>query len=466
MATKQIVIPDIGDFEDVAIIDVYIKVGTTLSVEDSVVALESEKAVIDIPSPFAGKITKVLVKEGDLVSKDTPVAEIEVASEGEQEADSKTSNDKTQEEEKGQEGEPSSPAKKEQKGEEAGEEGETEAREKDTKGKPEEPDQRGKEGQQEPKHGQDTKDLVNEQESGSVFHATPSLRKYARELGVELSKVEGTGPHGRILHEDVQALVKKALSGKGENASFGKIELEDFSKYGEVERQKISRIQKISGPHLQKSWQIIPHVTQYDEADVTELEAFRKSLKAEMKKEQGSDAVSISILSFIIKAVTTALKRFPEMNASYDEDSKELILKRYYHIGIAVDTPEGLIVPVLKDADRKSITEIATELVEISIRARDRKLKPDDLAGGSFSISSLGGIGGTGFTPIINPPQVAILGVARTVKKPVWDGEGFVPRDILPFSVAYDHRVIDGAMGVRFTTYLASLLGDLRRVLL
>ncbi len=441
MATKQILIPDIGDFEEVAIIDVYIKVGDTLAVEDSVVALESDKAVIDIPSPFEGKITKILIKEGDLVSKDTPVAEIEVASEGEGK----------QEEEK------DAPPAKEQ------EEAKEEEKEKDETTKPVEKEEETPkpEVKQEPKPASD---LINEQGPGAVFHATPSLRKYARELGVELSKVEGTGPHGRILHEDVQSLVKKALSGEGASASFGKIKLEDFSKYGETERQKLSRIQKISGPHLQKSWQIIPHVTQYDEADVTDLEVLRKSLKAERRK--GDDAVNISILSFIIKAVTAALKKFPEMNASFDEDSGELILKHYYHIGIAVDTPEGLIVPVLKDADKKSVTDIARELVEISSRARDRKLKPEDLSGASFSISSLGGIGGTAFTPIINPPQVAILGVARTAKKPVWDGESFIPRDILPFSVAYDHRVIDGARGVRFTTYLASLLGDLRRVLL
>ena len=437
MATKQIVIPDIGDFEDVAIIDVYVKVGDTIAVDDSVVALESEKAVIDIPSPFSGTITKVLVKEGDLVSKDTPVAEIEVASEGETETEEKTSTEE---------------APKKEAPEEKVEEKQPE--------KAPEAEQPKAEPKTEPKA-----DLVNEQKPGSVYHATPSLRKYARELGVDLAKVVATGPNGRILHEDVQALVKKALtSGGGGAASFGKIELEDFSKYGEIERQKISRIQKISGPHLQKSWQIIPHVTQYDEADVTELEALRKSLKAEFKK--GDDPVSISILSFIIKAVVAALMKFPEMNASFDEDSGELILKRYYHIGIAVDTPEGLIVPVLKDADKKSITDIARELMSISERARDRKLRPDDLAGGSFSISSLGGIGGTAFTPIINPPQVAILGVARMAKKPVWNGEAFVPRDILPFSVAYDHRVVDGAAGIRFTTYLASLLSDMRRILL
>ena len=461
MATKQILVPDIGDFEEVAIIEVYIKVGDTLEAEDSVVALESEKAVIDIPSPYAGKVTKVLVKEGDLVSKDTLVAEIEVASAGEgEEKDASEGEKKENDKPASSEKEQKEAEKEPEQGEESEEVAQPKAEQPEKKEEPKEkPEQKPEQENKQPKA-----DLVNEQASPSPFHATPSLRKYARELGVELSKVKGTGPHGRILHEDVQALVKKALSGGAGTSSFGKIELEDFSKYGEVERQKISRIQKISGPHLQKSWQIIPHVTQFDEADVTDLEILRKSLKAEMKKSE--DPVSISILSFIIKAVVAALKKFPEMNASFDEESGELILKHYYHIGIAVDTPEGLIVPVLKDADKKSVTEIAKELVEISSRARERKLKGEDLAGGSFSISSLGGIGGTAFTPIINPPQVAILGIARTAKKPVWDGETFVPRDILPFSVAYDHRVIDGALGVRFTTYLASLLGDLRRVLL
>lgn len=434
MAIKQILVPDIGDFSDVPIIDVYIKIGDVLSVEDSVVALESEKAVIDIPSPFAGTITKVLVKEGDLVSKDSPIAEIEVAAEGV--------------EEEGKQGSDEEPVKEQPV----------------VKVEEEKPDEVAEAVQPTPVQQENKSDLINEQAPGAVYHATPSLRKYARELGVDLAKVKGSGPSGRILHEDVQALVKKALSGGGVAASFGKIELEDFSKYGEIERKKLSRIQKISGPHLQKSWQIIPHVTQYDEADVTELEALRKSIKEEMKRSD--DPVNISILPFIIKAVVAALKKFPEMNASFDEDSGELILKHYYHIGIAVDTPEGLIVPVLKDADTKSVTDIARELVSTSQRARDRKLKPEDLSGGSFSISSLGGIGGTAFTPLINPPQVAILGVSRLSKKPVWNGKEFVPRDILPFSVAYDHRVIDGAAGVRFTTYLASLLGDLRRVLL
>lgn len=436
MAIKQILIPDIGDFEDVPIIDVYIKVGDVIAAEGSVVALESEKAVIDIPSPFAGTITKVLIKEGDTVSKGSLVAEIEVASEGVEEVKQSSA----KEPEKQQPAVPKEETKPEVVAQIEQPTPVAEAKE-------------------------PTSELINEQAPGAVYHATPSLRKYARELGVDLATVKGSGPNGRILHEDVQALVKKALSGnRGAVASFGKIELEDFSKYGKTERKKLSRIQKISGPHLQKSWQIIPHVTQFDEADVTDLEVLRKAIKEEMKRSD--EPVNISILPFIIKAVVAALKKFPEMNASFDEDSGELILKHYYHIGVAVDTPEGLIVPVLKDADTKSVTEIAREIASISQRARDRKLKPEDLSGGSFSISSLGGIGGTAFTPLINPPQVAILGVSRLTKKPVWNGKEFAPRDVLPFSVAYDHRVIDGAAAVRFTTYLASLLGDLRRVLL
>ena len=440
MATKQILIPDIGDFEDVPIIDVYIKVGDIIDSDSSVVALESEKAVLDVPSPFAGTITKVLLKEGDTVSKGSLVAEIEVASEGEEEKP--VEEPKKEQAEEPKKVEKTEPPKQEEKPEPVAEDTQPVAAAREEK-----------------------PDLINEQAPGAVYHATPSLRTYARELGVDLARVKGSGPNGRILHEDVQALVKKALSGMSTaTASFGKIELEDFSKYGKTERRKLTRIQKISGPHLQKSWQIIPHVTQYDEADVTELEALRRTIKEEMKRSD--DPVSISILPFIVKAVVAALKKFPEMNASFDEERGELILKHYYHIGIAVDTPEGLVVPVLKDADAKSVTDIARELATLSQKARERKLRPEDLSGGSFSISSLGGIGGTAFTPLINPPQVAIMGVSRLAKKPVWNGKEFVPRDVLPFSVAYDHRVIDGAAGVRFTTYLASLLGDLRRALL
>lgn len=279
--------------------------------------------------------------------------------------------------------------------------------------------------------------------------------------------VEGTGPHGRILKEDVQKLVKQALVGSTKTtAPVAEIALEDFSVYGEIERKPLTRIQKVSGPHLQKSWQVIPHVTQFDQADVTELEAFRVRLKDEMTKGKQELKAKISLLPFIIKAVTAALKKYPDLNSSYDGKAGELILKRYYHIGIAVETSQGLMVPVIRNADIKSIQELAAELEDLSARAREGKLKVNDITGGSFSISSLGGIGGTAFTPIINPPETAILGVSRMIKQPMWNGEAFVPRDMLPLSLSYDHRAIDGALGVRFTTYLVSLLSDIRRVLL
>lgn len=420
MATKQITVPNIGDFSDVSIIDVYVKEGDSVAVEDPIIALESAKAVTDIPSPFEGTITKVHVASGDTVSEGSILADIEVA-EAAQEIKEETK-----------------PTEKE-----------VEVKEEVKETKVEEP--------------------IVTQEVAVVsstpqaqYHATPSLRKYARELGVDLANVIATGPNGRILKTDVQKLVKKALAGGVGTPMAQEFELEDFSKYGEIENQTLSRIQKISGPHLQRSWQTIPLVTQFDEADVTELEAFRKSIKDELAKE----GVRVSILPFIVKAVVNALKEFPAVNSSLDSKNSQIILKKYYNIGIAVDTPDGLIVPVIKNADKKSVKELAVEMADLGSKAREGKLKADDLSGSSFSISSLGGIGGTHFTPIVNPPEAAILGVAKMAKKPTFNGETFVPRDILPFSLSYDHRVIDGALGARFTTYLAKLLTDMKRVLL
>jgi len=420
MATKQITVPNIGDFSDVSIIDVYVKEGDSVAVEDPIIALESAKAVTDIPSPFEGTITKVHVASGDTVSEGSILADIEVA-EAAQEIKEETK-----------------PTEKE-----------VEVKEEVKETKVEEP--------------------IVTQEVAVVsstpqaqYHATPSLRKYARELGVDLANVIATGPNGRILKTDVQKLVKKALAGGVGTPMAQEFELEDFSKYGEIENQTLSRIQKISGPHLQRSWQTIPLVTQFDEADVTELEAFRKSIKDELAKE----GVRVSILPFIVKAVVNALKEFPAVNSSLDSKNSQIILKKYYNIGIAVDTPDGLIVPVIKNADKKSVKELAVEMADLGSKAREGKLRADDLSGASFSISSLGGIGGTHFTPIVNPPEAAILGVAKMAKKPTFNGETFVPRDILPFSLSYDHRVIDGALGARFTTYLAKLLTDMKRVLL
>ncbi|PKL27959.1 MAG: branched-chain alpha-keto acid dehydrogenase subunit E2 [Spirochaetae bacterium HGW-Spirochaetae-2] len=451
MAIKQITVPDIGDFADVAIIEVYISQGDTIGVDDPLVSLESAKAVTDIPSPYGGTIKTVHVKEGDLVSKGTLLADIEVAGEEAAQEDKVPAGKAPDKVPAEQAPEKTPQAKKEE-------------------ARPEEQEEKPKEAKETKPEAEPaaSKDLVNAQKPGAVYHATPSVRQYARELGVSLETVEGSGPKGRILREDIQKLVKQALSGAGGGVAMApgaQFELEDFSIYGEIERKPLSRIQKISGPHLQRSWQTIPHVTQFDEADVTELEAFRQKLKEEMSHLKDEQQVKISILPFIVKAVVAALQKFPEFNSSYDGKAGELILKHYYHIGIAVDTPEGLMVPVLRNADTKSIREIAVELEDLGKRARERKLKAEDISGGSFSISSLGGIGGTAFTPIINPPETAILGVSRMTKRPWWNGETFEPRDILPLSLSYDHRAIDGASGARFTTYLVSLLNDIRRIL-
>lgn len=424
MAIKQIYIPDIGDFSDVPIIEVYVKVGATVQENDSILALESEKAVTDIPSPYTGTIKALHLKEGDSVSKGTLVADIEVA-------------EQTAEQPK------EAPVAKE----------------------PEAPKEEKPIVAEKPVVQQKQEEPAPVPKAAGVSsHATPSVRLYARELEVDLSVITPTGKNGRILKEDLVAYVKGALKSKAGAKPAPVIQLEDFSKYGAIERVTLSRIQKISGPHLQRSYQTIPHVTQADQADVTDLELFRKMTKEELKKK--GSTLSLSILPFVIKATVAALKAFPSFNASLDEANSEIIQKHYYHIGVAVDTPEGLVVPVIRDVDQKGILQIAEELAELSVKARERKLKTEHITGASFSISSLGGIGGTFFTPIINAPETAILGLSKMSTQPVWNGTEFVPRTILPFSVSYDHRVIDGAQGARFTTYLASVLSDMKRVLL
>jgi pyruvate dehydrogenase E2 component (dihydrolipoamide acetyltransferase) len=297
-------------------------------------------------------------------------------------------------------------------------------------------------------------------------YASPAIRRYARELGVDLPRVPGTGRKGRILREDVQAFVKKALT-SGAAAAPGASALPpmpviDFSKFGPIERQPLSRIQKISAISLQRSWLHVPHVTQHDEADITEMEAFRKS-NAEKAKARG---FKLTPLAFIMRAAVAALEEFPRLNSSLDPEGESVILKRYYHLGVAVDTKDGLVVPVIRDVDKKGVFDLAQELAEVSARAREGKLSLDEIRGASFTITSLGGIGGTAFTPIVNAPEVAILGVSRAQQKPVWDGSQFVPRLTLPISLSYDHRVVDGAMAVRFTTYLCSVLADLRKMVL
>ncbi len=443
MAVTQIHIPDLGGFSEVPIIELYVKVGDTIASDESILSLESEKAVTDIPSPLAGRITALHVKEGDTVSEGTLIADVEASVEVS--------------EEKREEGLSQEPPEENSRA----------------------PEVQERPGAQEPEKESPVPErmtpsappdvTVNPVAPLGAYHATPSVRQAARELGVDLKEVQGTGKNGRILREDLTGYVKQTLQaasqvGQGGVGELPALELEDFTKYGEIERAALTRIQKISGPHLQQSYQRIPHVTQADQADVSDLEMFRKALKEELK--QKGKPVSLSILPFVIKAVVTALKAFPAFNASLDEKSSELIYKKYYHIGVAVDTPEGLVVPVIRDADTKGVLEIARELSEVSERARNRKLKSEDIKGASFSISSLGGIGGTFFTPIINAPETAILGLSKMSVQPVWNGTEFVPRTILPFSVSYDHRVIDGAQGARFTTYLAELLSDMKRTLL
>jgi pyruvate dehydrogenase E2 component (dihydrolipoamide acetyltransferase) len=400
-AACEIRVPNIGDFKDVPVIDVLVKPGDRVKKEDPLITLESEKASMDVPSTLEGVVRDVKVNVGDKVSEGSVILTVETeAATAPRPAAA-----------------PVQPA-------------------------PAPPD--------------------------GVIHASPAIRKFARELGVDLRGVRGGGPHGRILREDVQRFVKSALQERAAAPAGGlgitglpawpKV---DFGQYGEIERVPLSRIKKLSGPNLHRNWLQIPHITNYDEADVTELEAFRNEINAELTKSGGA---RLTMLAFLVKACVAALQRFPEFNSSLD--GEELVHKHYYNIGFAADTPNGLVVPVLKNAERKGLLQIAKESAELAAKARDGKLSLAEMQGGTFTISSIGGIGGTQFTQIINAPEVAILGATRTATKPIWNGKEFVPRSILPISVSYDHRVIDGAGAARFLVYLAGLLRDFKRVLL
>jgi pyruvate dehydrogenase E2 component (dihydrolipoamide acetyltransferase) len=420
----EVKVPDIGDFDDVPVIEVHVAPGDTIAPEDPLVTLESDKATMDVPSPLEGVVQELKVEVGDAVSEGTVIL---VAAPG------------------GVDGAAAAESLAEPAVEEA------EAVEDEIAAATPAP-------------------APAQPAATDVLYAGPGARRLARELGVDLATVQGSGRKGRILKADVEAASKgegapAAAAAPSKGAAVGGLEVlpwpkVDFEKFGEVERVALSRIKRISGPVLHRNWVTIPHVTHNDEADITELEAFRKRTNDEIAKS----GVKLTMVALLLKALVPALQRFPELNASLEGD--ELVLKRYYHLGFAADTPQGLVVPVIRDVDKKGLVDIAKDLTELSGKAREGKLGPSDMVGGTFTVSSLGGLGGTSFTPIINAPEVAILGVTRSATKAVWDGGQFVPRLMVPLSLSYDHRVIDGALAARFTTYLVSVLSDLRRGLL
>ncbi|WP_304349355.1 dihydrolipoyllysine-residue acetyltransferase [Comamonas testosteroni] len=444
-STVDLKIPDIGDFKDVAVIEMLVKVGDTVAVEQSLFTVESDKASMEIPSPSAGTITALSIKLGDTVNIGDVVGQITVRGAAPAAAPVQAAAPAAA---PAQAAAPVAAA-------------------------PVASAPVASASVAAPAHNPTVAP------SGQLPHASPSVRKFARELGVPLAEVKGSGNKGRITAEDIQSFTKSVMAGavqtlaqqavapKSSGGNVGGLEVlawpkVDFAKFGAVERKELSRIKKISGANLHRNWVVIPHVTNNDEADITELEAFRVSTNAESAKAKSD--VKVTMLAFVIKAVVAALKKFPEFNASLDGDT--LVYKQYFNIGFAADTPNGLVVPVLKDADKKGILQISQEMGELAKKARDGKLGAADMQGGCFSISSLGGIGGTNFTPIINAPEVAILGLSKGAMKPVWDGKQFVPRLMLPLSLSYDHRVIDGAAAARFNAYLGAVLADYRRILL
>lgn len=443
MAIEKIHVPDIGDFDSVEVIEVLVSEGDTLSVDDSLITLESDKATMEIPSPVSGKVVSVKVNVGDKVAEGDFIMEVEAEAASDSAPVANTANN-----------EPKTEAPAAPKAEAAP------ASSAPAQSKPEP-------AKAAPAAASNAPKPVNTQTMGAEFHASPSVRAFARKLGVDLTKVSGTGPKGRIQQGDVEGHIKSVMQGASSAGVSGGMGIPpvpeiDFSQFGETETVELGRIKKISGKHLHACWLNVPHVTQFDEVDITEMDNFRKGLKAQAEKQ----GIKITPLVFVMKAVVKALQDFPNFNASLTPDGQSLVKKGYYNIGIAVDTPNGLMVPVVKDVDKKGIFELSQDLMSISAKAREGKLSPKDMSGGTFSISSLGGIGGTQFTPIVNAPEVAIMGLSKAKMQPVWNGSDFEPRLIMPFSVSYDHRVVDGAEGVRFTTAVGQYLSDLRQLIL
>ena len=430
-AVIEVAVPDIGEDGEVDVIDVLVNVGDTIEEEDGLITLETDKATMDVPSTHAGTVKEVFINVGDKVKQGSLVIKLETSNGAPIESVAKAEPSPTTVASPAKVAPTSAPV---------------------------------------PHHPQSG----TSNKKGSIY-SSPSIRRIAREFGVDLSLVKGTGNKGRILKEDVQSYVKYELSrpkaNAGSSVATGEGGLQvvsakaiDFSKFGEVETKPLTRIQKISGPFLHRNWVTIPHVTQFDEADITNVEAFRKEQNVACEKQKLG--FKITPLVFILKAAADALRAFPVFNSSLSEDGESLIIKKYIHIGVAVDTPNGLVVPVVRDVDQKGIHQLSRELLEISIKARDGKLKAADMQGGCFTISSLGGIGGTAFTPIVNAPEVAILGVSKSEMKPKWNGSDFVPKLMLPLSMSYDHRVIDGALAARFTVHLAGVMSDIRKLVL
>ncbi|GAB1231906.1 hypothetical protein UT4_03720 [Ferrigenium sp. UT4] len=423
--TNKVQVPDIGGFKGVTVIEVAVKAGDTIAAEQTLITLETDKATMDVPAPFAGVVKEMKIKVGDKVSEGDLIALVE-----------------------GSAASQAAPAPASAPAPQAAAPAPVAAKPAPAPAAP--------------------AVSAPAPAAGGNAHASPSIRRFARELGVNLALVGGSGEKGRVTRDDVQNFVKQALAKPQGAAPGGALPGllpwpdVDFTKFGEIETRALSRIKKISGANLHRNWVMIPHVTQFEEADISEMEAFRKELGAEYAKQN----IKITPLAFMLKACALTLKHFPDFNASLDASGETLIVKKYIHIGVAVDTPNGLMVPVIRDVDQKGIVQLAKELGEVSTKARDLKISAADMQGGCFSISSLGGIGGTAFTPIINAPEVAILGVSRASMKPVWKDGEFVPRLMLPLSLSYDHRVIDGAAAARFATYLAHVLSDMRRLAL